>query len=390
MCYSNELNKPNIMVITHPFTSISGDAKLTSFIDVLRPISKEIFLITGNVSYESKKRIHIVRIKSVNQNESMFIWAFKQMLIQLRACINILKISKNIDLAIFYLGARTYLLSLLLAKMLGIKTIVIVAGSAPQITRQTYAEMLFGIGGKIISRVSGVLEKFNYTLSDRIGIAMESESIIHQLGLQRYRSKISPFGSYYLDYNFKMKKKFSERENIIGYVGRLSGEKGVLELAKAIPLILSKKGAVKFLIVGDGPLMTDMKRELEGAGCIDKVEFVGWIPHEQIPDYLNEMRVHILPSYIEAFGGTAIEAMACGAISIANSVGGLPDVIEDGNTGFLLKDNLPQMIADKVIEVWKHPELERIQTNAKEFVEKTFSYEKAIEKCKKVFSGLYN
>ena len=171
-------------------------------------------------------------------------------------------------------------------------------------------------------------------------------------------------------------------------MGRLSREKGVLELAKAIPLILAKKDDVKFLIVGDGPLMTDMKRELEEVGCIDKVEFVGWIPHEQIPDYLNKMKVHILPSYIEAFGGAGLEAMACGTISITNSVGGIPDIITDGETGFLLKDNQPQTIADKVLEIWVHPELDEIQRNAEEFVEKTFSYEKAMERCKKVFCEL--
>lgn len=382
------MSKPNIVVITHPFNTISGEAALTPLIDVLRPISNEILIITGNFHYKFNKKIRIVHAESISQKEPMFIWTVKQILIQLRVCLNLLKISKNIDIVIFYIGARTYLLPLLLAKVLGVKTIVIVAGSSPRVTRKLYTEMLFGIGGKIISRFSGVLEKLTYSFSDRIGIAIESESIIHQFGLHKYRSKILPFGAYFLDSNFKIKKRFSERGNIIGYVGHLGRVKGVLELVKAIPLILSKKKNIKFLIVGDGPLITDMKKELEEAGCIDKVDFVGWIPHEQIPDYLNTMKFHILPSYTEAFGGAAIEAMGCGAISIANSVGGIPDIITDGETGFLLKDNRPQMIANKVLEVWDHSELNKIQRNAKEFVEKSFSYEKAMERCKKVFRSL--
>jgi glycosyltransferase involved in cell wall biosynthesis len=192
-----------------------------------------------------------------------------------------------------------------------------------------------------------------------------------------------------LDINlFRINKKLHERKNIVGYIGRLSGDKGVLELAKAIPLVLLQKSDLSFLIVGDGPLIAEMKKELKRSGCLDKVDFVGWVPHKKLPDYFNEMRIHVLPSYTEAFGGTAIEAMACGAISIANSVGGMPDVIINNETGFLLKDNLPQTIADKVIEVWDNPELDKIQRNAEEFVEKTFSYEKAMERCKKVFCEL--
>lgn len=79
---------------------------------------------------------------------------------------------------------------------------------------------------------------------------------------------------------------------------------------------MSKTDDVEFLIVGDGPLMSEMKKELQNAGCIGKVRFVGLVSHEKIPDYLNKMKFHILPSHTEAFGGAAIEAMACGAISL--------------------------------------------------------------------------
>lgn len=57
---------------------------------------------------------------------------------------------------------------------------------------------------------------------------MESESIISHFGLHKHKDKIFPFGAYFLDPNFDIKKDVSERENIIGYVGRLSKEKGVL------------------------------------------------------------------------------------------------------------------------------------------------------------------
>jgi glycosyltransferase involved in cell wall biosynthesis len=134
-------------------------------------------------------------------------------------------------------------------------------------------------------------------------------------------------------------------------------------------------------------MMNEMKGELEKAGCIDKVEFVGQIPHEKIPDYLNEMKFHILPSYTEAWSSVNVEAMACGTVAIANSVGGVPDIMRDNKTGFLLRDNKPQTIADKLIEIWDRPDISVIQRNALDFVQQNFSYEKAVKDWKHILTS---
>ena len=136
------------------------------------------------------------------------------------------------------------------------------------------------------------------------------------------------------------------------------------------------------------PLKEEIKHNLERAGCIDKVSFEDWVPHENVPSYLNKMKIHVLPSHTEALGGTNLEAMACGTISIVNSVGGLSDVVIDGETGFLLKNNSPQTIADKVIEVLDYPDLRRIQRNARAFMEANYSYDQVKEQWKCVFSNL--
>ncbi|MCK4454616.1 glycosyltransferase family 4 protein, partial [Candidatus Parcubacteria bacterium] len=376
---SSKLKNPNIGIITSPFNYIAGKVALSKLVEVLVPLSNQIYIFTGNFPEKVNEKVHIIQYKNVYIKKSILIWIFKQILIQLKISVSLIKNFKNVDVIIFYVGAGPYLLPMLSSKLLRKRTVVIATGFNAITTEKLYGERLFGMG-IIFSKISKVLEKTNYALSDQIGMAMESK-IINFPELEKYKNKISQFGSYFLNDNlFKIKKQLSERRNIIGFVGRLSREKGVIELARAIPLILLKKSDVRFLIIGDGPLMVDMKNELKKVRCLDKVDFVGEVPHEKLPDYFNEMKFHILPSYIEAFGGTAIEAMACGAISIANSVGGLPDVIANNKTGFLLKDNMPQTIADKILEVWDHPELDEIQRNAKEFVEKTLSYEKAIER----------
>lgn len=282
------------------------------------------------------------------------------------------------------------MLPMLVARLLRKKTIMIMAGAAGEGTKRIYRTMLFGLGGYIISRVTRLFEKLNYALTDVIGVSIESpDSMTHYLKLDKYKNKIMCLPYYFIDSSrFRVTKDLAERENIVGFVGRLSPEKGVIELAKSVPLVLSKKENVRFLIVGDGPLMVDMENELRERGCLDKVDFVGWIPNERIPDYLNRMKVHIIPSYTEAFSGTSIEAMACGTIVIGNSVGGIPDIIKDNKTGFLLRDNQPQTIADKIIKVLNSPELEKIQKNALEFIEETLSFEKVVERGEQALSIL--
>jgi glycosyltransferase involved in cell wall biosynthesis len=375
------MKKPNIGILTFPISE-AGNIPLSNLVDILGGISNDLYIITGNEGYkffEDDERVHTYGIRH-ESGKNIITRVTKYICTQLKISYLLARVSRTVDIWIFFIGGQELLIPMLTAKSLRKKKILFVVEYSPKAAHTT---------GNHFYESLKMLTNINRSLSDRIGIAMKSESIISFFNLQKYRSKIVILG-FFLDANLKIKKKVGEREDVVGYVGRLSAEKGVIELARAIPLISSKKNKIRFLIVGNGQLMDEMKNILEKAECLDKVDFVGWTPHKKIPDYLNKMKFHILPSHTEAFGGAAIEAMACGTISIANSVGGIPDVITDGKTGFLLNDNQPQTIANKIIELldYPEPELDKIQRNASEFVEKTFTYEKATERFESVFSDL--
>ena len=375
---------------TYPFgdqkSATAGHVILANFLKTLEPLSSKIFVITGNVPEDRvcNKKIHLHNINKYDKKESLFLKFLKCILIHLKISIELIKISKNIDIIIFFLGGATLLFPLLSAKLLRKKIVVIVPGSLSKSAEMTYSGRLFGLGIVFIFRV---LEHINLHLADQI--AIESESAINFMGLNKYRKNISINGARYIDTDsFKIKKELKDRRNLIGYIGRLSVGKGVANFAKAIPLILKERDDLEFLIGGDGQLFEEIKKELKNNGSYDKVELTGWIPHDELPKYLNELKLIILPSYSEGLPGIIQEGMACGIVVLATRVGGIPDLIKDGKTGFILKDNSPECIARDVMSVLNYPDLGEIVKNARELVEKEYTYEATVERFGRMLEGL--
>jgi glycosyltransferase involved in cell wall biosynthesis len=143
------------------------------------------------------------------------------------------------------------------------------------------------------------------------------------------------------------------------------------------------------MVCGEGNLTTQIKKLVKTEGISDCVKIMGWIPHQDLPKYLNEMKILVLPSFTEGLPNIMLEAMACGTPVLATPVGAIPDVIKDGETGFLLRSNDPKHIAERIIELLNKPELlEKVSVNAYNFVRGNFSYEKTLESWRRIFSEL--
>ena len=129
------------------------------------------------------------------------------------------------------------------------------------------------------------------------------------------------------------------------YVGRLTRKKGVEYLISAMKLVRD----VDLLVVGDGPDRDRLERMALGL----RVEFVGQIAPDRIYQYLMQAKILILPSLYEGMPNVILEAMAVGVPVIATRVGGIPDLVKDGETGLLVEpgsvDELTQGIK-KLIE----------------------------------------
>ncbi|MBT9145869.1 MAG: Alpha-D-kanosaminyltransferase [candidate division WS2 bacterium] len=357
------------------------------FVQVLEPIVDELVLITGNYPekdvFSSKiKLINIIKAQS--RKQSLLVEIPKFALRQLRMAYHLAKNMSQARIVIFFLEGGTLLLPMLVARLAHKKTIIVVTYSASQIARQvnqgSKAQLLLPV-------VMSLIERLNYQLAQKL--VVYSPNIVSCLGLEKYRNKILLTHEYFLDFDkFNVQKQLNDRDNLVGYIGRISEEKGVMNFVKAIPEILKERNEVKFLVGGHGRLIDEIEKYLSQQNLNDKVKLMGWIPHDELSNYLNELKLLVIPSYTETGPYIAFEAGACGTPILGTPVGLMSDVIKDGQTGFIMKDNSPECIARNIIRALEHPNLEEIAQNARGLMESDFTYEKAVERYRKILENI--
>lgn len=355
-----------------------------NFVKVLEPIVDKLVLITGNYPERDvfSPKIKLVNIRNDGQEQSIFVKIPRFVSLQLRMAYHLAKNMSRARAVIFYLEGGTFLLPMLAARLAGKETIIVATYSSSQIAKQLHKGSKQGV---FLVRVTSVLERLNYGLAARI--VVYSPILVEQFSLEKHRHKISLAHEYFLNFDkFKVQKPLHERDNLVGYIGRLSQEKGFLNFLEAIPKAVQTKDEAAFLIGGDGQLRPRVEEYANKLG--NKVKFVGWIPHDELPGYLNELRLLVVPSYTETGPYIAFEAMACGTPVLGTPVGLMADVLSDGENGFIMENNSPECIARNIIRALSHPDLEQIARNARALVEREFTHEAAVQRYRRILENL--
>lgn len=124
-------------------------------------------------------------------------------------------------------------------------------------------------------------------------------------------------------------------EFVIGTIGRLDTPKNISTLLKTSSLVFGTRNDVRLVIVGDGPLKKTLQKEALELNIADKVIFTGW--RQDARQILKIFDIYVSTSVYESLGNTLVEASFSKKPIIAPRVDGIPEVVEDGNTGLLLK-----------------------------------------------------
>lgn len=154
------------------------------------------------------------------------------------------------------------------------------------------------------------------------------------------------------------KKLFKKKEKTIIFVGSLRPVKGVKYLIKAMNTI-NKETDTNLIIVGDGIDKEGLKTLVEELNLQDCIHFVGKIPNEDVPRYMAQADIFALPSLSEGFPVVVVEAMASGLPIVTTNVRGLPEIIKNGENGFVVEPQNSEHMAEKILLLLKDEQLYR-------------------------------
>ena len=222
--------------------------------------------------------------------------------------------------------------------------------------------------------------------------------VAKELGIDSGKIKIVPLG-------VRMPNIFSGRQEnapmTVLFVGRLEKRKGIHTLMEAVPMVLKEIPNAKFIIVGRDSYITDEEVNFHGPAhlsykaklikmlpeeCRGRVEFLGYVPEEALGQLYSSCDIFVAPSLYESFGQIYIEAMSYGKPVIGCGVGGVPEVIIDGQTGILVPPGDPARLSSAIVGLLSSPATcQKMGEAARDHVKESFSLEEMITRTVSVY-----
>ena len=173
----------------------------------------------------------------------------------------------------------------------------------------------------------------------------------------------------------------------IGIVANLKPVKGIEYFLEAVSLVCMEQPNVHFLIVGDGPIRTQLEVITDELKIREKVTFAGSV--SDVLPYLSTMDIGVLSSLSEGFSNAILEYLAMGIPVIATDVGGNKEVVLDGKTGFLVPVRDSVAIAKSILQFVRDRNLIcQMGLSARKIIEENFSLERMISDYEKVYITL--
>ncbi|MGQ9727678.1 MAG: glycosyltransferase family 4 protein [Candidatus Fervidibacter sp.] len=168
------------------------------------------------------------------------------------------------------------------------------------------------------------------------------------------------------------------------YVGRLVAVKGLDLLLDAAAIVMRQQADTELVLVGDGSERTALQQRAERLGIASRTHFVGVQPHDRIPLWMNAGDVLCLLSLKEGMSNVSLEALSCGTPVVATAVGGIPEIVEDGEVGYLVRSRDPEELATCLLQAlyrdWDRAALRKYAMR--------FSYETIAQQLLELYRGV--
>lgn len=175
---------------------------------------------------------------------------------------------------------------------------------------------------------------------------------------------------------------------VVGTVARLHRQKGVIHLLRAAPRILEAVPGARIVVVGDGPLGRELRQRASALGLGGRLIFVG--EREDARSLMSRFDVFVLPSLWEGLPFVLVEAAALARPIVATAVDGVPEVIDDGKTGVLVRPGDPGALAEAVVNLLTDKKrASDLAGAASDLVPPRFPLRRTIEQHQSLYLRLY-
>lgn len=160
------------------------------------------------------------------------------------------------------------------------------------------------------------------------------------------------------------------KSKTVSFIGRMVRSKGIFDLIKAFELLHdSVESPAELVFIGDGTDREEAIKVVKDKGLEEYVRFTGHVNHSEVPDFVRQSDVVVLPSWYEALGNTVVEAQSCEVPVVGCRVGGIAELLSDGQ-GILVEPHNPKEIAEAIQCIFSNDELaQELATDGREFVE---------------------
>jgi colanic acid/amylovoran biosynthesis glycosyltransferase len=171
--------------------------------------------------------------------------------------------------------------------------------------------------------------------------------------------------------------------------GRLNWKKGFEFGIDAFAMALKKFPNLQMKIIGDGELKKVLAKKISSLGLSDRISMAGELPPAEIPVQMNNADIVLAPSLSEGLPNVIKEAMASGVPVIATNVGGIPEIVKEGQNGFLVERKSPDSIAKRISDLIESPALyEKFSRSGRKAVEDNFDVKKQMAKIEALYEGI--
>ena len=247
-------------------------------------------------------------------------------------------------------------------------------------------------GSDIFEFPKGVVRSWilNRNLS-HAGLLLSTSDVMRREA-RRYTDRdirLTPFGVEMQTFRPRFSRLACDGTFNIGTVRVIDYVYGIDTLIKAFDIFRHNFPDVstRLLIAGDGPERGKMQQLAVTLGVAELVEFVGWLSHDKVADFLNRLDVFCALSRREGFGVAVVEASACGIPVIATNIGGLPEVVRHEQTGYLVRPDSPRDTAERLQELYQDgPLRHRLGRAGRSFVHSRYSWDSSLEEMERIYA----